>query len=130
MKLAALLVALIAIGAGIVGLVSPESLVTLGRTIITPSGLYVIAAFRVAIGVLLMLVAPISRVPKTLRAIGAVVFVAGLTIPFIGVEYIRGILEWEAIHTAMLRVGAVVALATGAFIAFAVTGRRVESVAM
>jgi hypothetical protein len=110
-----------------VGIVSPESLVTLGRNIITPPGLYAIAAFRVAIGLLLMLVAPISRVPKTLRAFGAVVFVAGLMLPVIGVERIREILEWEAIHTAVLRVGAVAALATGAFIAFAVTpGRRVR----
>jgi hypothetical protein len=36
-------------------------------------------------------------------------------------ERARAILEWEAMHTALLRAGAVVALVTGGFVAFAVT---------
>jgi len=46
--------------------------------------------------------------------------------PF-GLERARAIMEWEATQgTALLRVGAVVALASGGFIAFAFTKRPSE----
>jgi hypothetical protein len=38
----------------------------------------------------------------------------------------RAILEWEAMHTALLRAGAVVALIASGFIVFAVTKRPSE----
>ena len=71
-------------------------------------------------------VAPISRVPRTLRGFGAFVVVAGLATPFFGLERTRAILDWLATQgTALIRVGAVLALAIGASIAFAVAiGRR------
>ena len=45
----------------------------------------------------------------------------GLAATLFGLERARAILEWEAMQTALLRAGAVVALATGGFVAFAVT---------
>jgi len=97
--------------------------------VVTPVGLYTIAALRVAIGLVLMLVAPISRVPRTLRVVGAVVLVAGLATPLFGVERTRAILDWESTQgTALIRVVAGLVLATGGFVAFAVTaGRRPKS---
>jgi hypothetical protein len=73
-----------------------------------------------------MLVARMSRAPKTLRAFGAVALVAGLATPLFGVERARAIIDWEATQgTALIRVAAGLALAIGGFIAFAVTpGRR------
>jgi hypothetical protein len=125
MRTTSLLVALFAMVVGVVGLVSPASLITIGRYVITPVGVYVIAVLRVGIGLLLILVAPISRAPKTLRALGTVVVVAGLSTPLFGVERIRAILEWEAMQgPALLRASAVVALAAGGFIMLAVTGGR------
>jgi hypothetical protein len=125
MRSAAFLVALFAIIVGVVGLVSPDSLIAVGRYVITPVGVYAIAVLRVGIGLLLMLVAPISRAPKTLRAFGAVVLAAGLSTPLFGVDRIRAMLEWEAMQgPALLRAVAVVALAAGGFIAVAVTGSR------
>ena len=126
MRVAAFLIALFAIVVGVVGIVTPDSLMTIGRYVATPVGLYVIAAIRVAIGLVLMLVAPTSRVPRTLRVVGAVVLVAGLATPLFGVERTRAILEWESTQgTAFIRVMAGLVLAIGGFIAFAVaTGRR------
>jgi hypothetical protein len=97
---------------------------TLGRYAGTPAGLYAIAVLRVGIGLLLMFVARSSRAPNTLRVLGAVVLVAGLTTPLFGVNRVRAILEWEAMHISLLRAGAVVALAAGGFLTFAVTGGR------
>ena len=72
-------------------------------------------------GLVVILCAAASRAPKTLRALGAVMCMQGLAATLFGPDRARAILEWEATHTALLRVGAVVALAAGGFIAFAVT---------
>ncbi len=46
----------------------------------------------------------------------------------LGPDRARAILEWETMQgTALLRVGAAVALATGGFVAFAVTGHGPKS---
>jgi hypothetical protein len=129
MRIAALLVAIFAIVVGMVGIFTPDSLLTVGRYVVTPVGLYAIAALRVAVGLVLMMVAPTSRVPKTLRVVGAVVLVAGLATPLFGVERTRAILDWESTQgTALIRVVAGLVLAIGGFIAFAVaTGPRPKS---
>jgi hypothetical protein len=130
-KSAALLVALFTIVVGIVGLVSPDSVTTVRRLYFaTPVRLYAAGALRVAMGLVLILCAPASRAPKTLRALGAVVCMQGLAATLLGPDRARAILEWETMQgTALLRVGAAVALASGCFIAFAVTGHRPKSAA-
>jgi hypothetical protein len=122
-KSAALLVALFTIVVGIVGLVSPDSVTTIRRLYFaTPVRLYAAASLRVAMGLVLILGAPSSRAPKTLRVLGAVVCMQGLAAALFGPDRARAILEWEAMQgTALLRAGAMVALASGGFVAFAVT---------
>ena len=126
MRSAAFLVALFAIVVGTVGLVSPDSVMTVRRLYFsTPVGLYTAGAVRVAMGLVVILSAPASRAPKTLRALGAVMCMQGLAATLLGPDRARAILEWEAMQgAALLRVGAAVALATGGFVAFAVTGHR------
>ena len=125
MKSLALLVALFVIVVGVVGMIRPDILVAVGQYVITPGGLLAAGALRVAIGVVLLLVAPRSRAPRTLRALGAVVIAAGLATPLFGVERSRMVLEWEISHgSAPIRVGAAVAVALGGFLAFAVAGGR------
>jgi hypothetical protein len=128
-RFAALLVAVFFMAVGVVGLVSPESGTAVRRLYFaTPVGLYSAAAVRVAMGLVLILAARASRAPKTLRVLGAVVCVQGLAATFFGPDRARAILEWETMQgTALLRVGAAVAVASGAFLAFAVTGRRPKS---
>jgi hypothetical protein len=122
MRSAALLLALFTIVVGTVGLVSPDSVTTVRRAYFaTPAGLYGAAAVRIAMGLVVILCAAASRAPKTLRALGALVCVQGLAATLLGPDRARAILEWEAMHTVLLRAGALVALATGGFIAFAVT---------
>jgi hypothetical protein len=122
MRIAALLVALFTIFVGIAGIVSPDSLTTVRRLYFaTPAGLYTAGAIRVAMGLVLILCAPTSRAPRTLRVLGALVCMQGLATTLLGPDRARAILEWEAMHSALLRAGAVVALAAGGFIAFAVT---------
>ena len=129
MRFAALLVALFTIVVGIAGLVSPEAGTMVRRLYFAaPVSLYAAAALRVAMGLVVLLSAPASRAPKTLRALGAVMCMQGLTAALLGPDRARSVLEWEAMQgTALLRVGAAVALAAGGFMAFALTGRRPAS---
>ena len=122
MRSAALLVALFTIVVGVVGLVSPDSVTTVRRLYFaTPVRLYSAATVRIGMGLVLILCAAASRAPKTLRALGAVMCMQALAATLLGPDRARAILEWETMHTALLRAGAVVALASGGFVAFAAT---------
>jgi hypothetical protein len=129
MRIAALLVALFTIAIGIGGLISPESGTEIRRLYFaTPGRLYAAAAVRVAMGLVVILGATASRAPRTLRALGAVMCMQGLSAALLGPDHARTVLEWETSQgPALLRVGAALALAAGGFMAFAVTGRRPES---
>jgi hypothetical protein len=125
----ALLCALVTMVIGAAGIVSPGTLTTIRRLYFaTPAGLYVAVGIRIAMGLVLILSARASRAPATLRTLGAVVCMQGLAAALLGPERARAVLEWEAAQTALLRAGAVVALAAGAFIAFAVTTARPKTV--
>jgi hypothetical protein len=89
---------------GVVALVLPDTVIAIGRHLVSPSGLYAAAAFRVGVGLVLMLAARESRAPGVLRAIGAVVLATGVATPFFGVEAARARLDWEAAHVGFLRV--------------------------
>jgi len=130
MRIAALLVALFTVVVGVVGLVSPTSLTAVRRQYFeTRTGLYTAAAVRLAMGVVVLLGATASRAPKTLRLLGALMCIQGLSATILGPEHARMVLEWETTHPALLRAGAIVALASGLFMMFAVTtGRRLTTI--
>jgi hypothetical protein len=122
MRIAVLLVALFTVVVGVVGIVSPDRVTTVRRQYFaTPVRLYAAAAVRMAMGLAVILFAPHSRAPKTLRALGAVMSMQALSATLLGPEHAREILEWETMHTALLRGGALVALAAGGFLVFATT---------
>jgi hypothetical protein len=129
MRIAALLVALFTIVIGIGGLISPESGTEIRRLYFaTPVRLYTAAAVRIAMGLVVILSATDSRAPKTLRALGALMCMQGLSATLLGPEHARTVLEFEARQgPALLRVGAAVALAAGGFMAFALAGHRPKS---
>ena len=124
--MAALLVALFTVVIGVVGLVSPDSVSAIRRQYFaTPTRLYTAGAVRMAMGLVVILGATASRAPKALRMLGALMCMQGLSATILGPEHARTVLEWETMRPALLRAGAIVALASGVFIVFAVTtGRR------
>lgn len=127
MRFATWLVAILTLVIGIVGLVSPDTVMMVRRQYLaTPYGLYAAGTVRVAMGLALILFAPASRFPRTLRVFGALMCVQGFVPQFFGVERARARLEWEAtLGPTVLRVGAAVALATGIVVAYAAgAGRR------
>lgn len=125
MRVAAWVVALFAITIGVVGIVSPDALTTARRHLLdTPGVLFITGSIRVAMGLVLFLFGPKSRTPRILRVLGVIMALQGVVPQFLGIDRAHAILEQEVIlGVAALRVGALVALATGCFIAFVVTPR-------
>ena len=79
-RIAALPIALLSIVVGIVGIASPEGAMTIRRLYFGMPGLaYTVIAVRSAMGLGLILAASSSRWPRTLRVLGAVVCLQGLS---------------------------------------------------
>ena len=109
---------------GAVGIVVPASLLAIAGLFVTPVGIYAAAAFRLVLGTAVVVAAPASRTPTTLRVLGAVIIVGGLVTPSIGVERARMFVAWWATQgSAFLRVWVVIALAFGWFFAYVTAPR-------
>ena len=118
-------VALVTMAIGMVGLVQPDALTALRRSYFaTPARVYVAGAVRLLMGVVLIAAASSSRWPRLLRVFGILMCLQALSATTMGPERARAVLEWETLHATLLRVGAVIALATGALRAAAVTPQR------
>jgi hypothetical protein len=128
MRVAALVVAVFAIIIGVIGIVSPDSLTTARRHLLDGPGvlLHTAAVVRTSMGLVLIVFATRSRTPWILRVMGVIMALQGIAPQLIGIDRERMIFEREVmLGNAVLRAGAVVALASGCFIAFVVTPRRV-----
>jgi hypothetical protein len=129
LKAAARVVGLAVAALGVAGVVAPSRLLDFGQTLLTVDGLYAIAAVRVAIGLLLVLGARDSRMPRTLRVIGGVIIIAGLLTPLFGLARAESMFNWlSAQGLALVRVIALFAIALGTFLVYATGPRRSSAV--
>ncbi len=120
MTLVALIICLLTAAVGALGIASPSRLVDMVRSFQTPMGLYFAAALRVVLGVALFFAAPTSRAPDLIRILGVVIIVIGVLTPFFGLERFRRLLDWwSAQGSAFIRAWAVLALAFGLSLAYA-----------
>ena len=94
MRLLGLVIGAFVILASAISFAAPDLRLSLERLVITPAGLYAIAALRIAIG--LVLAAPASRAPRTLPVLGVIVIMAGLTTLWFGVVRAQAVLNWLA----------------------------------
>lgn len=120
MRLLGLVIGVLVILGGAFAVAAPPgALVALGRSVTTPGGLDAIAALRVALGLVFVLAARASRTPRTLRVLGIIVIIAGLTTPWFGVARARAVLEWGASEGVWFtRLVAAMALAIGGFLVY------------
>jgi hypothetical protein len=125
MKLLVMALGVLITAIGLVGVAAPSALLEIGRSLQTTGALYAVAVVRVAIGALLLSVASASRMPRTLRAVGTIIIVAGLVTPVIEVERAQAMLNWWSNQGQLLmRASAGIAVALGLFIVYVVTTRR------
>src|SRR5258705_11508481 len=110
--------ALVILGSAI-SFAAPDLRLSLERSVMTPAGLYAIAALRIAIGLVFVLAAPASQAPRTLRVLGLIVIIAGLATPWFGVARARAVVNWLAsAGPSWTRLDAVVGMALGSFIVY------------
>jgi hypothetical protein len=102
-----------------ISVAAPDVRLSLERSVMTPAGLYAIAALRIALGLVFVLAAPASRAPRTLRVLGLIVIVAGLATPWFGVARARAVLNWWASAGPLwMRLVAGVGMAVGGFLVY------------
>jgi len=112
-------------GVGAVGILAPSGLVWIAHRADAPVYLYVVAAIRLASGVLLLSAAPASRAPMTLRAVAVIPLVAAIETPFVGVERARATIEWWTQQgSGVVRLTGIPLLALGGFVAYACAPAR------
>ena len=106
----------------------PAGLVWIAQHSVTPGAFYVIAAVRVALGLVLISAASASRAPKTIRFFGYLTLIAGITTALIGLvamERARAIIEWWLQQgSGVVRLTGVLVLALGGFVAYACAPAR------
>ena len=124
-KLLAMILGLAIAGVGTLGVVAPSVLLEFGRSLQTTNALYVVAAVRVVFGAVLLWAAQGSRMPTLFRVVGALIIIAGAFTPFFGIERSRAMFDWWSSQGALFtRACAIVAIAFGLFVAYAVTSPR------
>ena len=128
MKNVAFVVALVIAALGAVGILAPSSLVWIAEHSVTAGAFYVIAAVRVALGLVLISAAPGTRMPRTIHVLGYVVLVAGVLTALVGLvdmENARALIAWWMQHgSGAVRLTGVLVLAVGGFIAWACAPAR------
>jgi hypothetical protein len=129
LHVAVMIVGLTVAALGLIGFVAPSRLLDFGQSLLTESGLLAVAAVRVVFGLLLVLGARASRMPRALCAIGGVIIIAGLLTPLFGVTRSQTMFNWFAAQgLAFVRVIALLAIALGAILVYAITPRRNSAV--
>ena len=80
----AVVVSILAVGIGVVGLVSPASQVAFISRWKSSTGLWTSAGIRLVFGIALWFVAPASRTPVVLQGLAVLSVVAAILLPFLG----------------------------------------------
>jgi len=115
---------------GVVGMFVPFALAWLAPHTATSGAFYLIAAIRVAFGLILIVVAPVSRAPTTLRVLGYLILIAGIAtalMDLVAIERARTIIEWWAhLGLGVVRLTAVSLAVFGGFIAYACCGNLIQ----
>ena len=119
MRLPGLVMGALVMLASAISFAAPDLRLSLEGSLMTPAGLYAIAAFRIAMGLVFVLVAPASRAPRTIRVLGLIVIIAGLTTPWFGVARARAVVNWLASAGPLwMRLDAGVGMALGGFLVY------------
>jgi len=109
---------------GAIGLFAPQRLFALAQFTTTPTGVYVAAGVRLAVGLILLGIASRSRFPAILRILGLLAIVGAFATLALGSDRARMIVDWILAQGVMLVRGfAIFALALGSFLAYALASR-------
>jgi hypothetical protein len=80
--------------AGLALVAAPGVVAILAPAMVTPRGLLLVAAERIAIGLLMLRVAAGSRAPRVVQVLGVIVLTNGIATPFFGAARVRMLMAW------------------------------------
>ena len=124
MKVIALVIAILIILLGLTGVLWPEGLMDLVKYSFTSTGIFVVAITRMVMGAVLLVVAPATRTPKTIRVIGVLIFLAGVATALMSPTRAQLLKDWMVERGPdFLRIAACLPLAAGFFILVATLTR-------
>jgi len=125
MRLLAIALALLIGAIGAVGVASPSLLIDFVRPLLAPGALLIVAAVRVLYGVVLLLVARVSRWPGTFRVLGILIVAAGLLTALAGADRAQAMVDWWSGRPDWFtRAWALLAVAFGGFVVHALVSRK------
>jgi hypothetical protein len=105
---------------GVWGFLAPSRIVDFATRWSTQGGLWFAAGIRIVLGLALWFAAPISRAPLLLQVLGVIALVAGVVLPFIGVDRFKALLDWWTnLSPTAMRFSCVFAIAFGAAVLWA-----------
>lgn len=111
--------------AGLALVAAPGVVAILAPAMVTPRGLLLVAAERIAIGLLMLRVAAGSRAPRVVQVLGVIVLIDGIATPFFGAARVRMLMAWWFARGPLaIRGVGVLAMLLGGFIAYVVSARR------
>ena len=96
------------------GILAPSRILDFANRFGTSGGLWVASAIRVVFGLALWFAAPASRAPLLLQVLGAITVLAGVMLPFLGVDRFKALIDWGTkLSPNKLRAWCLLALALG-----------------
>jgi hypothetical protein len=102
------------------GVLAPSRIVDFANRFSTQGGLWFAAGVRIVFGLALWFAAPASHAPLLLQVLGAITLVAGVILPFIGVDCFKALLDWwTKLSPTAMRFSCVFAVVFGAAILWA-----------
>jgi uncharacterized membrane protein len=93
-KFILILIAVLLIVLGVTGVFWPPALMDLAKWSFSPKGIYLAAGLRIVIGLLLLVAAGATAMPKTVRVIGAILLVGGIATAFLSAETAQRLASW------------------------------------
>jgi hypothetical protein len=114
MNLLASLVGLVVLAEGLIGISVPGSLVAIARDVLTPTSLYGVAIANAMCGLVQVLAAPASRMPRTLRTAGFTAIALSVLLAGAGYDRVMQALSaWLSLGSTNMRVVALLVSAAG-----------------
>jgi hypothetical protein len=128
MKALAFCMALFVAAFGAVGIFVPSIPAWVAQHAASSGVFYAVATIRIAFGLILISVAPVSRSPKILRVLGYLILITGITTALTGliaIDRARAMIEWWLQQgSGITRLTSFLLLALGGFIAYACSAAR------
>ena len=102
------------------GILAPARITDFVSRFSSKGGLWASSAIRLVLGLALWFAAPESRAPLLLQVLGVVAIVAGIMIPFMGVERFEALIAWwTKLSPSSQRLWSLAAVAFGAVVLWA-----------